>query len=75
MALFKPVASCSVTAALWTSKLNTCDLQTLQDYVKEIATLLLAHGDNQASDGYKQLEDYVLQTVSIWWQLQKCRIL
>ena len=71
----QPVASRSVTATLWTSKLKTRDLQSLQDYVKEIATLLLAHGDNQASDGYKQLEDYVLQTVSFWWQLLCCWIL
>lgn len=35
-----------------------------QDYVKELAKLLLAHGDEPGSDGFRQLEDYVLQAVS-----------
>ena len=39
-------------------------LLLLQDYVKELAKLLLAHGDDPSSDGYRQLEDYVLQAVS-----------
>lgn len=32
-----------------------------QDYVKELATMLLAHGEDQNSDGFRQLEDYVLK--------------
>ena len=35
----------------------------VQDYVKELAKLLLAHGDDKDSEGYRQLEDYVLQAV------------
>lgn len=35
--------------------------QTRVDYVKELAKLLLAHGENKNSEGYRQLEDYVLQ--------------
>jgi hypothetical protein len=38
--------------------------KTTQDYVKELAKLLLAHGENKNSEGYRQLEDYVLQAVS-----------
>lgn len=37
----------------------------MQDYVKELAKLLLAHGDDPKSDGFRQLEDYVLQAVSL----------
>jgi len=35
--------------------------QARVDYVKELAKLLLEHGDNKDSEGYRQLEDYVLQ--------------